>query len=71
MDRRTNALPDRPTDGPTDRPMDIASYRGALSHLKKEKKKEKDEYETSKNKKQDVQGVAAGIVEGERKTKLC
>ena len=28
MDRRTNALPDGPTD--------TASYRGALSHLKKE-----------------------------------
>ena len=29
-DRQTNALPDRPTN----RPMDTASYRGALSHLK-------------------------------------
>ena len=33
MDRRTNALP---TDQPTDRPTDTASYRGALSHLKRE-----------------------------------
>ena len=32
VDRRTNALPDRPTDQPTD----TASYRGALSHLKSE-----------------------------------
>ena len=30
VDRRTNALPDRPTD----RLTDTASYRGALSHLK-------------------------------------
>ena len=30
VDRRTNALPDRPTN----RPTDTASYRGALSHLK-------------------------------------
>ena len=31
-DRRPNALP---TDRPTNQPMDTASYRGALSHLKK------------------------------------
>ena len=30
MDRRTNELPNRPTNQPTD----TASYRGALSHLK-------------------------------------
>ena len=30
MDRRTDALPDQPTDQPTD----TASHRGALSHLK-------------------------------------
>ena len=30
VDRPTNALPDRPTD----LPMDMASYRGALAHLK-------------------------------------
>ena len=36
VDRRTNALPtDRQTDRPTDRPTDTASYRGALSHLKR------------------------------------
>ena len=33
VDRRTNALPDQPTDQPTD----TASYRGALSHLKIDK----------------------------------
>ena len=32
VDRRTNALQ---TDRPTDQPTDTASYRGALSHLKK------------------------------------
>ena len=35
VDRRTNALPDQPTNQPTDQPMDTAGYRGALSHLKK------------------------------------
>ena len=30
-DRRPNALP---TDRPTNQPMDTASYRGALLHLK-------------------------------------
>ena len=34
VDRRTNALPHRQTDQPTDRSTDTASYRGALSHLK-------------------------------------
>ena len=43
VDRRTNALPHRQTDQPTD----TASYRGALSHLKRKemkrtKKKKKD-----------------------------
>ena len=32
VDRRTNALQ---TDRPTDQPTDTASYRGALSHLKR------------------------------------
>ena len=35
VDRRTNALPDQPTD----RPTDTASYRGALSHLKNDMKR--------------------------------
>ena len=34
VDRRTNALQ---TDRPTGQPTDTASYRGALSHLKREK----------------------------------
>ena len=34
VDRRTNALPDQQTNQLTNRPMDTASYRGALSHLK-------------------------------------
>ena len=40
VDRRTNALPNRPTDRPTDQPTDTASYRGVLSHLKTKKKME-------------------------------
>ena len=38
VDCQTNALPDRPTDQPTD----TASYRGALSPLKKEKGRNKE-----------------------------
>ena len=34
VDCRTNALQ---TNQPTNQPMDTASYRGALSHLKREK----------------------------------
>ena len=40
VDRRTNALPDQPTN----RPTDTASYRGALSHLKKRLEEEKQQY---------------------------
>jgi len=39
-DRRT--LPDQQTNQPTDRPTDTASYRGALSPLKKEKTNNKN-----------------------------
>ena len=53
VDRRTNALPDRPTDQPTDRPTDTASYRGALSHLKRKMKMKKKE--TCLKKKNDVE----------------
>ena len=42
MDRRTNALPNRPTN----RPTGTASYRGALPHLKRGQTLKQTEPET-------------------------
>ena len=55
VDRRTNALPDRPTNQPTD----TARYRGALSHLKTKTQSEEDRekesiYEGEKERKKEM-----------------
>ena len=52
-DRRMDGPTDRRTDGPTDRRTDKASYRDAWTHLKRGKKRKKDEERASEMRKRD------------------